>query len=381
MSLVSLSLGGARVVIHGWEPRAYVAAAATGLGLLAPLVLRFTGRLQLSIFVLILGGIVSLLAIIWLEGGITSQGMYWLPLVPLLVTVFAGPVAAGAMALLALVMLAFIYLLPNEAANPADPLIHVLSAVLAIGFSWVLAVLYERGRLRSLEDSRRVKDEFVASVSHELRTPLTSVRGALGLLEGGALGTLDERAREVVTVAVRNSDRLTHLIDDLLDLERIQSGQLSYSLERIPLARVLSRAVEEHRPIAEAADVTLQITHSIETPVEIDPSRLQQVLANLLSNAVRHAPPGTTVQISGRAHDSGVELTVTDRGPGIPEELGEQIFEKFVRGPETSAGASAGSGLGLAISRRIIEDFGGRIWFESEAGKGTRFFVRLPRTQ
>jgi PAS domain S-box-containing protein len=223
----------------------------------------------------------------------------------------------------------------------------------------------------------RLKDEFISTVSHELRTPLTSIRGALGLLSSGILGQVNDKAANLLRIALSNSDRLVRLINDILDLERIQSGREPLTFRTVCLADVVRQAIDGIQPMADAASV--QLLHDAEH-VEIfaDPDRLLQVLTNLLSNAVKFSPPKTAISVSIQPGVSGVTLSVVDRGRGIPADKLEAIFGRFQQVDASDSRQKGGSGLGLAICRTIVLQHSGRIWAERNPDSGSTFRVFLP---
>jgi PAS domain S-box-containing protein len=223
----------------------------------------------------------------------------------------------------------------------------------------------------------RLKDEFISTVSHELRTPLTSIRGALGLLSSGILGEVNDKAANLLRIALTNSDRLVRLINDILDLERIQSGREPLAFRMVQLAEIVRQAIDGMAPVAEAAGV--QLIHDT-TLVEIaaDPDRLLQVLTNLLSNAVKFSPPNSTISVMMRPGVNGVTLSVIDHGRGIPADKLEAIFGRFQQVDASDSRQKGGSGLGLAICRTIVLQHSGRIWAERNPVRGSTFRVFLP---
>jgi len=223
----------------------------------------------------------------------------------------------------------------------------------------------------------RLKDEFISTVSHELRTPLTSIRGALGLLSSGILGQVNDKAANLLRIAVTNSDRLVRLINDILDLERIQSGKEPLAFRGVQLAQIVRQAIDGMAPVADAAGV--QLIHDT-TQVEIgaDPDRLLQVITNLLSNAVKFSPPSSTISVMLRPGASGVTLSVIDQGRGIPANKLEAIFGRFQQVDASDSRQKGGSGLGLAICRTIVQQHSGRIWAERNPVRGSTFRVFLP---
>jgi signal transduction histidine kinase len=223
----------------------------------------------------------------------------------------------------------------------------------------------------------RMKDEFVSTVSHELRTPLTSIRGALGLLGSGLLGNVDHRAKRMVDIAVTNTDRLVRLINDILDLERIDSGRVDLNRAAVVAGDLMIEAVEGLQSFADRAGVTI-IAEPSQTGLWGDRDRIVQTLTNLLSNAVKFSPPGTTVRLNGSLADGIFTFAISDEGRGIPEDHLESIFERFKQVDASDSRQKGGTGLGLAICRSIVAAHGGRIWAESDEGQGTTFRFTIP---
>ena len=223
----------------------------------------------------------------------------------------------------------------------------------------------------------RLKDEFISTVSHELRTPLTSIRGALGLLSSGILGEVNEKAANLLRIALTNSDRLVRLINDILDLERIQSGREPLAFRPVQLSDIVRQAIGDMQPVADAAGVQL-IHDTTKAEIDADPDRLLQVLTNLLSNAVKFSPPNSTVSIMLRPGVTGVTLSVIDHGRGIPADKLEAVFGRFQQVDASDSRQKGGSGLGLAICRTIVLQHSGRIWAERNPMRGSTFRVFLP---
>jgi PAS domain S-box-containing protein len=226
----------------------------------------------------------------------------------------------------------------------------------------------------------RMKDEFVAVVSHELRTPLTSIRGALGLLASGHLGTLPEKGQQMLQIAVSNANRLVRLINDILDLERIESAHAETEWASCELGDILQQCVDLMRPVAERARIELQIEAEAVT-FQADGDRLQRAISNLISNAIKFSPPDSVVTLAGGTRDNAVWIDVRDQGRGIPLEHLERIFERFHQVDKSDSRDKGGTGLGLPICRKIVEQQGGSIWAESEEGLGSTFHILLPQAQ
>jgi PAS domain S-box-containing protein len=222
----------------------------------------------------------------------------------------------------------------------------------------------------------RLKREFMSSISHELRTPLTSIRGSLGLLAGGVLGPLSAEAGEIVAVAERNAVRLIGLINDILDLERLEGGRLEMELESVEISPIVTRALEAVQSFADQAGVSL-VAEPASVRVRADADRLVQVLVNLLSNAVKFSPAGSTVTVRVVPGPSMAEFQVEDRGRGVPPALREAIFERYRQVEASDSRRKGGVGLGLAICKSIVEQHGGSIGVRDAEGAGSTFWFRI----
>jgi PAS domain S-box-containing protein len=252
--------------------------------------------------------------------------------------------------------------------------------------SWRSVAVPEHGLIyavaRDIQEQKRIeqlKNDFVSVVSHELRTPLTSIRGSLGLIAGGVAGELPAKARSLVDIAAKNCERLVRLINDILDVEKIESGQMGFRLAPVDLAALAEQAIESNRAYAEGYEVGLRIAGAAEgARVWGDADRLLQVITNLISNAVKFSPRGGVVEVAVTRGEGEARVAVTDHGQGIPPEFRQRIFEKFAQADSSSTREKGGTGLGLSISRAIVERHQGRIGFASEPGVATAFFFDLP---
>jgi PAS domain S-box-containing protein len=223
----------------------------------------------------------------------------------------------------------------------------------------------------------KMKNEFVSTVSHELRTPLTSIRGSLGLLAGGLLTADPGKARRMVDIAVTNTDRLVRLINDILDIERIESGRVKMEKRACEATSLMLQAVDAVRELADKAGVKLEVSPG---PGRIlaDPDRVIQTMTNLLDNAIKFSPQGSTISLNLGRQNGDMLFEVKDRGRGIPADRLTVIFERFQQVDASDRREKGGTGLGLAICRSIVEQHGGRIWVESVLGQGSSFYFTLP---
>jgi PAS domain S-box-containing protein len=229
----------------------------------------------------------------------------------------------------------------------------------------------------------RLKDEFISTVSHELRTPLTSLRASLGLVFSGTLDKRPEKQRQMVEMAIGNCDRLIRLVNDILDFERVEKGDLPLYLQPVEAIDLLRRAAD----VASTAAGQAHILVRVEAPsvqVLADEDRILQVLNELVTNAIKFSLPETTISLTAQPFQESpsgsatVCFTVEDQGRGIPPEKLDRVFDRFQQGDASDSRALGGTGLGLALCRSIVEQHGGRIWAESIVGQGSRFHFTLP---
>lgn len=238
------------------------------------------------------------------------------------------------------------------------------------------------GTSMDLTEHKRIeqmKNEFVSTVSHELRTPLTSISGALGLINGGALGEVPPAMQQMLEIAYRNSQRLGHLINDLLDMEKIAAGKMSFDMHEHSLRQLLEEALASNQAFAAQLGVNCVLREAVDVQVWVDASRLQQVLGNFLSNAIKYTPEGGEVSLHCSMPDAThVRISVTDQGPGIAAEFRARVFEKFAQADASDSRQKGGTGLGLAITKEFIERMGGKVGFDTAEGQGTTFWCELP---
>jgi len=237
----------------------------------------------------------------------------------------------------------------------------------------------------------RLKNEFVSTVSHELRTPLTSIRGSLGLIEGGIAGQLPEKAMSLVSVARNNCERLIRLINDILDIEKIEAGKIDFDMKPLKVMPIVNQSLADNEGYARAHQCSLLL--ACEAPgatVAGDRDRLLQVIANLLSNAAKYSPPGGVVKVSVTQSNARLRIEIADKGPGIPGKFRSRIFQKFSQADSSDARRKGGTGLGLSIAKAIVEFHGGAIGFDTTTAEeaaegppapeasGTTFWFELP---
>lgn len=242
--------------------------------------------------------------------------------------------------------------------------------------------------MRDITERKRtetIKNEFISTVSHELRTPLTSISGALGLISGGVFGSYSDRMKQMIDVANKNCQRLTFLINDLLDMEKLTAGKMVFRPETIAIRDLLQQAVDANQTFGSERGVSLRLAKQLpDISITVDTQRFMQVLSNLLSNAIKYSPENEVVNIEAEKRTNELPLlpvlriSVIDHGIGIPHEFRDRIFQKFAQADSSDTRQNGGTGLGLAITRELVERMGGTIGFESTPGQATRFYVDLP---
>ena len=235
---------------------------------------------------------------------------------------------------------------------------------------------------RDISEQKRVenlKSEFISTVSHELRTPMTSIRGSLGIMAAGLAGEIPGESKPLIDIAISSTDRLVRLINDMLAMDKIESGKMNFDLKEVEVAPLLEKSLLSNKAFADKHKVSFKLTKSIpQLKILIDPDRLAQILDNLLSNAAKYTKEGDAIEVAMSTDNNAVRVSITDHGPGIPESFKSKVFAKFMQANATDQREKGGTGLGLSICKALVEKQRGSLCFESEDGKGTTFYFEFP---
>lgn len=227
--------------------------------------------------------------------------------------------------------------------------------------------------------TEKLKQEFISTVSHELRTPLTSIKGSISLIQGLKDKVDQEQIDKLLSVTSRNVDRLSELINDLLDFEKLDSSGIQYNYQKITVAKLINTVIENDTPLAQSANINIIVDSTSDGEILVDQQRISQVLSNFISNAIKFSPAETNIHIGMEKADGNVKVYVKDSGPGIDDEFKSKIFQRFSQADTSDTRTiQRGTGLGLAISKRFTEDMGGTIGFSSTHGEGSTFYFIYP---
>lgn len=226
----------------------------------------------------------------------------------------------------------------------------------------------------------RMKSEFVSTASHELRTPLTAIHGSLKLVSSGVLGEIPEKAKDMLDISLRNSERLTFIVNDILDIEKLESGKMVFNLKPQDIIELINESIKANSSYGNKYQIQYVLSQdSASATVAVDSDRFMQIMSNLLSNAAKFSPANSTVEINVSHINGNIRIAVKDKGVGIDKESQQTIFQKFSQVDSTDVRHSGGTGLGLAISKELVEKMGGEIGFISSIGKGSTFYLDLPK--
>jgi two-component system sensor histidine kinase GlrK len=286
-------------------------------------------------------------------------------------------------------VLAISYVITKSITNPLDVLRNKTKEIADGNFNCDLPVSSPpevselaaafNSMCNKLREIDKIKSEFFSMMSHELRTPLTSIKEGTALVREGIAGPITEKQGRLLNIIAEESHRLIDLVNSLLDLSKMEAGMMVFHLEKGSLAPLIERALMEIGPLVESRKINIETKIEPALPMlKIDNERILQLLRNLVGNAVKFTSAGGFVGISARPIEGGVEVSVTDTGPGIPKEKVQTIFDKFQQITPAGPYQVKGTGLGLAIAKHIVVSHGGRIWAESELGQGSRFIFVLP---
>ena len=257
----------------------------------------------------------------------------------------------------------------------------IIASMSVVNIEWesehaYLVILRDITKLKEIE---QIKDSIISIVSHEIRSPITSILNALLLIYEGEIEKLSENSKKWLDIAYRNSERLLSLVNNMLDISKMESGKIDFNLQEQDLIILVKQAIEDNLPYANQFNVKLRLDNNLQKAiVYADGDRIIQVLTNLISNAIKFSPSGDEVLIKVSKHDNVFKVTVIDHGPGIPIDFRDQIFQKFSQASQKNTQRKSGSGLGLYISKMLVENMGGKIGFDTEIGKGTVFYFELP---
>ncbi len=373
-----VAIGSSRWIAQGLDAGTIAALVGGVMVIVAWVSWRVSGSRTLAADLRVLTALVGVAATCTAEGGLISPSAPWFCVIPLLGSAVGSRLSLAQVSTLVLLAMVGISLRSDGDRS----VVRLVSLGMATAFVAGTTGLMDDARRRALAQRERldaVKDQWVSVVSHELRTPLTAIIGALGLVKARVAGELPERVSRFIDIAEENSFRLGRLVNDVLDMERINQDSLRMRTEPVAIAELAARAVETYQPMATESGGSLRLTTTGSGTIDADPDRLMQVLANLVSNAIDFSPAGGEVEIDVDSGPAGVRVSVTDSGPGIAEAFKPKVFEPFEQEDGGTQRKHGGTGLGLAISRAIIERHRGQLDFESRAGEGARFWFAIPR--
>ncbi len=271
------------------------------------------------------------------------------------------------------------YTISTQATQLTDLLLSVFENIIQQKLKYEEAHKKLLSALDKEKESEKLKDDFISVASHEIRTPLTSIIGALRIIEEYLHDIIPPQISKYVDIAYRNSERLMHVINDILDIQKIESGKMDFHFKPIELLPLIKEAIHITSPYTDKYNIRIKLEKSDHNYiVNIDPDRFIQAVTNLLSNACKFSPIKGIVRIRFEKQPNWIRISVIDKGPGIPLDFQPRVFERFAQAKPIYMRGKEGTGLGLSITKSIVEQLGGRINFKTEKGKGTTFYIDLP---
>lgn len=378
----SMGAGATRLAIEGPSTAATV-GWVTGLALAGLLYFYVrTGRHRSVADALIVLATAGTMAGCLDDGGLRSIAIHWFCAIPLIGGFIGGRLGLAGSTALCLGALGVLFGGTGDVTAEPPMVSRLVSITGAVLYVAAAAWMYERSRThweRERREVARMKDEWLSVVSHELRTPLTALKASLELLGRAQPALAPEQQQALLGISMRSVSRLASIVDDVLVLERADARSMPLDRTEVRLDALIDEAVDAHSALMSNAGVVIAVDHGHpEVVLHADHGRLLQAVANLLSNASKFSPPGSTVRIRTDATAQRAQIRVQDEGPGIPSEFKERIFERFVQVDASTRRARAGTGLGLAITKSLVELHGGSIHVESEPGSGACFVIDLP---
>ena len=378
-----------RWITNGLTPVTIILLVAIPVFASLLFIFRISGSRKLTgdMLVILCIAVISLTA--WRDGGLYSRTIFWFPVLPLVASFLAGKVRFLWVTLICWSILLAMFFAHHEAWLPVydelGSLVGRLSAAMAtVLFVAIISFLYEDSYHRAEQERKQLdksKSNWLAMVSHELRTPLTSIYGSLKLMTSSKNGDANHEGESMLKIAYSNSERLMELINDVLDIEKIESGQLKLNKTRVDLVALIREVHFNNVTHAKQKEVCLDLdVPSEEAFIVVDAGRFIQVLENIISNALKFAPSDSVVKIKLRRFMADMKISVADSGPGISEDFHDKIFTRFAQSEDLNTREYNGSGLGLFISKMIIEKHGGKISYKNNKEAGVTFFFTLPLT-
>jgi len=387
ITLVDSLMGLVRLITSGLTTATLVTLVAIPVFCSLFLVFWLTCSRKLTGDILVLIAIVVISITAWGDGGLYARTIFWFPTVPLVANFLAGRIRSLWSTIICwAVLLSMFYAHKMQwlhSFDEIDPLGGRLSASMAsVLFVAIISYLYEDSHQRAEEERNRFdqsKSNWVSMVSHELRTPLTAIYGSLGLLLANKNSHMDSDAVNMVTIANSNCQRLVRLVNDVLDIEKIESGQLALNKSDATLTELIREVELINRDLAKKHHVNIKVENSYEELIIcVDADRIVQALQNIVSNAIKFSPENSVVIVRLEKFADEIRLSVIDAGAGIDPEFHDKVFTRFAQADDVSIRKQGGSGLGLNISQSIIEQHNGKIGYYNNPDKGVTFYFTLP---